>query len=103
MDQLQLFESTLSRVAFALFLNSSEDTRRERLYKRANLESRRDDTVDVIQKRFQTFNDTCMAVVKYLEGQGRVEIIDADGDTDSVYNNVVHALQNVLHNDLKRR
>ena len=102
-DQLHLFESTLSRVAFALFLDSSEDIRRERLYKRASLESRRDDTVDIIQKRFHTFNDTCMAVVSYLESEGRVETIIADGDTETVYKDVVDTLQNALHDDLKRR
>lgn len=103
MNQLQLFEKPLSQVVFAWFHDSSENTRHEPLYKRANLESRGDDTVDIIQKRFQTFNETSMPVVHYLEGDGRLETIIADGDTDSAYNDVICALQKLLHDDLKRR
>ena len=39
MDQLQLFESTLSHFGLALSLDGLDDIRRERLYKRAILES----------------------------------------------------------------
>ena len=79
MDQLYLFESTVSRATFALFLDSSEDVRLQRLQQRAMIENRRDDTADTIQKRFHTFNDTCMVVVKHMYEQHRLKGVDANG------------------------
>ena len=92
MDQLLLFEMTVVRAKFALFLNSSEETRLQRLLKRAMDEYRQDDTPDVVRKRFDTFNHTCMTVVKYLEGEGRLKKINAEASEEDVYADIQHTL-----------
>ena len=103
MDQLYFFESTVSRAIFALFLDSSEDVRLLRLQQRAIIENRGDDTADIIQKRFHTFNDTCMVVVKHMCGQRRLKGVDANGDIGTIYAEIESALITSLGERLERR
>ena len=101
MDQLQHFENTIARAAFALFLDSSEQIRLPRLLKRAAIENRQDDTPDVIQKRFHTFNETCMAVVDHLKREGKLRRVNADLGEDKVYAEIRRTFMESLHGEVK--
>lgn len=92
MDQLQLFENTVARAAFALFLDSSEEVRLPRLLKRGAIEKRQDDALHIVKKRFETFNNTCMVVVKHLEGEGRLKRINAAANEEEVYADIQNTL-----------
>ena len=102
MDQLHHFEDTIVRARFALFLDSSEKTRLHRLLKRASIGSRDDDAPEIVQKRFDTFNTTCMDVVRHLEGEGRVQRVNADASEEEVYSDIRRILIDRLHQDGKR-
>lgn len=103
MDQLQLFENTVARAAFALFLDSSEEIRLPRLLKRGATENRQDDTTNIVQKRFETFNNTCMLVVKNLEGEGRLKRINAEANEEEVYADIRRTLIRSLCLDVTRK
>ena len=102
-DQSQLFENTVARAAFALFLDSSEEVRLPRLLKRGATENRQDDTHHIIQKRFETFNNTCMVVVKHLEGEGRLKRITAEVNEEEVYADFQNTVIKLLCLDLTRK
>lgn len=102
MDQLRHFEATVTRARFALFLDSSEQSRLPRLLKRASIESRDDDTPEMVEKRFQTFNGTCMDVVRYLEREGRLRRVNADAGEEEVYADVRRTLTDLLDRDGRR-
>ena len=103
MDQLQLFEDTVARAAFALLLDSSEEVRLPRLLKRGALEDRQDDIPHIIQKRFETFNKTCMLVVKHLEGEGRLKRINAEASEEEVYADIQRIMIESLCLDMIRK
>ncbi|KAL9100918.1 MAG: hypothetical protein Q9163_003778 [Psora crenata] len=102
-DQLQLFEATVSRARLALFLDSSEATRHLRLLKRGQMGNRNDDTSAIINKRFDTFANTCMPVVSILASENRVQIVDADKDEAEVYLDVKEVLNVILGQHLRKR
>ncbi|KAL8904014.1 MAG: hypothetical protein Q9207_003561 [Kuettlingeria erythrocarpa] len=103
MDQLLLFEDTVCTAACALYLNTSSEDRRRRLFNRAVVDGRQDDTDEIIQKRFVTFEETCMKVIEHLKREGRVEQVRGDGSMDEVYVSIQQALQTRLGDALTPR
>lgn len=103
MDQLHFFENTVARAAFALFLDISEEIRLPRLLKCGATENRQDDTPNIVQKRFETFNNTCMVVIKHLEGESRLKRINAEAGEEEVYADIQRTLIESLCLDLNRK
>lgn len=68
----------------------------ERLLGRAATESRSDDTVEVIRKRFAVFSAQTGGVISHYEGQGKVKKIDASREVVVVYESVRAALGDLL-------
>lgn len=60
----------------------------ERLMQRGKTSGRADDNLESIKKRFKTFIDTSLPVVKEFEGQDKVVKVNAMQDPDSVYEDV---------------
>jgi len=85
MDQAEAFERDIVPSTFTLFYSCPEDVLRERLLKRGETSGRADDNDESIKKRFKTFEDTSLPVVKWFEKSGRVESIDASGSKEEVY------------------
>ena len=57
----------------------------ERLLNRGKTSGRSDDNLESIKKRFRTFVETSMPVVKYFEGEGKIESILATTSPEEVY------------------
>lgn len=70
---------------FTLFYDCPEDVMQERLINRGKTSGRADDNAESITKRFKTFVDQSMPVVKYFEGKGKVEKILATTSPEEVY------------------
>lgn len=103
MDQLLLFEDTVCAATCAVYLDASSEDRRRRLVNRGVVDGRQDDTNDIIQKRFVTFEETCVKVIRHLECEGRIEQVQGDGDIDEVYMATQEALKTRLGDALTRR
>ncbi|CAL8583263.1 bifunctional uridylate/adenylate kinase [Xanthoria parietina] len=103
MDQLHLFEDTVCAATCAVYLDTSSGDRRRRLINRAVTDGRQDDTDEIIQKRFVTFEETCMKVIKHLECEGRIEKVQGEGNIDEVYVAIQQALKTRLGDALASR
>lgn len=88
MDQALKFEEAVCVSKFTLFFDVSEDVMQERLLNRGKTSGRSDDNAESIKKRFVTFIETSMTVVKHYEKEGKVVSVDATPSPDKVYEDV---------------
>jgi adenylate kinase family enzyme len=91
LSNLEAFEEQLGSAAFMLFLEVSEPEMEARLLKRGLSSGRSDDNRDTIVKRFRTFLDDSMPVIRALEGRGLIRKVDADAAEDVVFARVCGA------------
>ena len=92
MDQAIYFEELVCPSACTLFLDCPEDVMNERLLNRGKTSGRSDDNEESIKKRFKTFVETSMPVVKHFEEEDRVVKVSATGGEGEVYEGVVKGL-----------
>lgn len=92
MDQALAFEEKVVPSKFTLFFDCPEETMRERLLNRGKTSGRADDNEESIKKRFRTFVETSMPVVKHFESEDRVVKVDATATPDEVYKHVQQQL-----------
>ena len=78
MDQAIFFEQTVCESRFTIFMDVPLPVLMERLVKRGETSGREDDNKESIEKRFRTFEETSMPVVRMFEGEGRVVRIDGE-------------------------
>lgn len=88
MDQALKFEEAVVPSKFTLFFDCPEETMRERLLERGKTSGRSDDNEESIMKRFKTFIETSMPVVKHFEKEGKVVKVSAVPGPDEVYKDV---------------
>lgn len=96
MDQAKIFEKDIVESKFVLFFDCSEKVMLERLKKRSETSGRSDDNIESIKKRFRTFEETSMPVIKYFEDMGKVVKINCEKSVDQVYEDVQTALKDRL-------
>jgi len=68
-----------------LFFDLKEEQCIERIMKRAAIEGRFDDDVEVLKRRFRTFYSDSMPIVDRFEEKGLVRRIDSMGTPDEVF------------------
>jgi adenylate kinase len=89
-EQFQAFEryATPTKV---LVIDVPPEVSLPRLYKRAELEHRVDDTPEVIQKRLQIYETETRPIIRQYEDRGLVEHIDGVGTIEEVAERVNQA------------
>lgn len=97
-----MFETTICLPAAVLFLDCAEEVQRERLLKRGETSGRTDDNDATIPKRFKTFTETTMPVIKYYREQDRVIQIDASKKAEEVRSEIQIWMSKIL-DSLPRR
>ncbi|KAE8133119.1 adenylate kinase-domain-containing protein [Aspergillus pseudotamarii] len=85
LDQAVFFEDTVCPSELTLFLDCPEEVMEKRLLKRGETSGRDDDNAESIRKRFRTFVDTSMPVVKAFQEQDKVVSVSATGSVEEVY------------------
>lgn len=93
MDQAEHFEDTVVPSRFILFFDCPEEELEKRLLNRGKTSGRSDDNVESIKKRFKTFVETSMPVVKYFEDEGKVENVSAVASPEEVYQHVKERME----------
>mmetsp|Transcript_18526 Transcript_18526/g.27329 ORF Transcript_18526/g.27329 Transcript_18526/m.27329 type:complete len:239 (-) Transcript_18526:92-808(-) len=78
-------DASKATVEFILFLDCPEDTMTGRLLERGKTSGRNDDNLEVIRKRFKTFQDLSMPIVEVYEKKGMVNYVIADRSVEDVY------------------
>lgn len=76
-----------------LFFQVGLETLERRLLQRAETSGRADDKIEVIRKRFETFEQTSMPVVAHLQKSMPVYRIAGEGDVEAVFAAVERALK----------
>lgn len=77
-----------ANVESVLFFECPEDILTSRLLERAKTSGRSDDSIDVIRKRFVTYREESMPIIKMYEKEGKVRKIIADRSIEEVYKEV---------------
>lgn len=71
-----------------------------RLTERAKSGNRNDDTPEILRKRFNTFVQSSMPVIKQYEAKGKLHTIDATGNPNAVFEQVEKVLNMVQNEDM---
>lgn len=73
---------------FCLYFSASEAVMTERLLERGKTSGRSDDNAESIKKRFVTFREESLPVIKVFGEQGKLRTVDAGRPPDAVWNDV---------------
>ncbi|KUL87210.1 hypothetical protein ZTR_03392 [Talaromyces verruculosus] len=92
-DQAHFFEETVCVSKLVLFLVCPEEVMLGRLLKRGETSGRDDDNIESIRKRFRTFEQTSMPVVREFEEKGKVISVQATGSKEEVYERIQSELR----------
>jgi UMP-CMP kinase len=91
-ENMQAWEDTMSNhtIKFVLDFECPEEVLVGRLLERGQNSGRSDDTIDVIRKRFQTFQKESVPIIEHLRKNGTtVHKIASDQGVEQVYNKTV--------------
>lgn len=71
LDQAEAFEKNITKCKFVLYFECPKETLQERLLIRGQTSGRADDNLETITKRFDTFINTSLPVIKQYEEMGK--------------------------------
>lgn len=75
-------------VKFVLFFDCDESTCIDRCLKRGQSSGRVDDNEESLRKRFQTYYNGTMPIVKFYDAQNQVRKVDGNKNPDEVFSHV---------------
>lgn len=89
-ENLQIWERDMKHcvVEFVLMLECTEAVMETRLIKRGQTSGRTDDNVEAIRKRFKTYHQSTMPIIKHFEKLGKVKFVNSDRDPELVFADV---------------
>lgn len=80
---------------FVLFFDCAQETCTERILKRGATSGRSDDNIESLRKRFDTYMNDTMPIVKHYEAQGQVHTVKAQNSPDDVFEDVRKIFENL--------
>ena len=86
MDQVLEFERTIGRPRFVLYFSCPFETLERRLLERGRDSGRKDDNLDTIRLRFQTFEAESIHAIHYYESKSMLVTISSTPPVDQVFN-----------------
>lgn len=99
MSQAKILESAekkYNRTNFFIFVDLPVGIARDRIYRRAKLENRVDDTdKKVISQRIQTFKDKSKELLKHYKNKGTLIRINGNQDITAVHKDILKAIKNL--------
>ncbi|KAL5511484.1 URA6 [Sanghuangporus vaninii] len=97
MDQAIKFEEEVCVASLVLFFTTTEEIMLHRLLERGKTSGREDDNVESIRKRFNTYKEQTMPVVKYYAELSKVAEIDSSRSIDEVYRDAAQWMRKILN------
>lgn len=89
--------SDSTKLSMVLFFDCPEDVMEDRLLERGKTSGRNDDNLETIKKRFRTFQNESMPVVRMFEHAGKVKRISATPTPDQVFVEVQKIIEVSTH------
>jgi len=96
MDQADAFDDDVCPASLVFFFSTTEEIMLDRLLQRGETSGRADDNIDSIKKRFNTYRETTMPVIRKYEKLGKVSEIDSSPSVDEVYSKVRDAINKLF-------
>lgn len=93
MDQAISFQNQVAKGKAVIYFECPEEVMLKRLLNRGKTSGRADDNIESIKKRFTTFIETSMPVVKYFEDKDKVIKVNCNEPVSQVYSNVIDQLK----------
>lgn len=78
-----------------LALDVPQDELLQRLLKRAQIEGRKDDTEDVILKRFREYEAKTLPVIDFYKKQGKYHRIEGIGSMDDIFSRLTKVIDSI--------
>ena len=92
-ENMKAWEDTMARhnIKFVLNFECPEEVLVGRLLERGQNSGRNDDKIDVIRKRFKTYQDESIPIIKYIKNDLKITVhkIASDQSIEQVYSKVV--------------
>jgi len=84
----KLLKETSESVSLVLALDVDEEEVVKRLLKRAQLESRKDDTEEVIRNRMKVYHSQTYPLMDYYSKQGKFQSVRGVGSVDNIFEDI---------------
>jgi adenylate kinase len=88
-------------IKMAIYIKVEKDIVAERLFKRAELIGRSDDSPEVIKQRIINYENLTYPVAKYFRQKGLLHKIDGMRPVEEVFHDICQAIDSHLQNDYK--
>jgi len=85
MDQALEFDKTVCESTVTLFFSTTEEVMLQRLLERGKTSGREDDNVEIIKKRFRTYESDTMPVINHYKSLGKLAEVDSTGTVEVVH------------------
>ena len=79
----------------AINLEVPSDELTQRLLKRAQEQGRSDDTIDVIRKRLETYQQQTLPLINYYENEGLLQTLEGTGSVSDITKRIVAILEKI--------
>ncbi|KAH7921487.1 UMP-CMP kinase [Leucogyrophana mollusca] len=96
MDQALKFDEEVCLASMVIFFTTTEEVMLHRLLERGKTSGREDDNVESIRKRFRTYEEQTMPVIRHYSSHGKVVEIDSTASVEQVYREASAAVSKFL-------
>lgn len=106
LENMETWESVVgsaANVVNVFFFDTAEDVMEARLLERGKTSGRNDDNIEAIKKRFKTYQDETMPIIKKYEEKGLVTRFDASPPKDEVWEKVKSSVETLDSSSKKRK
>lgn len=87
-DMAYRFEDDVVPCEMAIYLDASDDVMKQRVIQRKDEDSREEDNPQTLDIRLNYFHRNIKALLNFYRRQGKLKVIDADLDKESVFKDV---------------
>jgi UMP-CMP kinase len=102
-DNIQGWEASMKDVCdveAVIFIDCPENVLQSRILTRGLTSGRSDDNIETVKKRFTTYTESTLPILKYYEESKLLMRIRGDATKDSVFNEMKRVIHPILHKDL---
>ncbi|XP_064649124.1 adenylate kinase isoenzyme 5-like isoform X2 [Lineus longissimus] len=98
MDQLKEYQTQVGKVDLVFLLDCEEYFLQSRLVARGKQEGRIDDNLAAVASKINFFKENTLPVVKSLDDEGKLVLVDGDRDTEEICFELARAFDSIFFN-----
>jgi len=90
------FDEQICLSSLVIYYKTTEEVMLSRLLERGKTSGREDDNVEIIKKRFRTYETDTMPVIKHYSAQDKIAEVDSSGSVEVVHESTCVVIKDVL-------